>query len=142
MTRVVLDTNVLVSAIIRPPGKPAQILRQAFIRYRLLTCRFILSELVDVLARKHIQTKYDKLVTSKLRVKFIEKIHSLGKVVETRTFLDAVSDPKDNPVLACAVDGRADYLVTGDPHLLKLGIFSDVRILTPTQFLQILETRK
>ena len=132
---VVLDTNVLVSAIIKRVGKPNQILTRAQTNFSWLTCEFILTELIEVLARKHIQTKYKKWVTRFRRDKFLQTVSEVAVVVEVRTQLDAVADPKDNFVLACAVDGRADYLVTGDSHLLTLGKFGRIKIITPAQFL-------
>ncbi len=55
------------------------------------------------------------------------------------SYLSAVSkDLKDNPILACAVDGGADYVISGDRHLLELGIFEEIRVVTPAEFLEIL----
>jgi predicted nucleic acid-binding protein len=46
------------------------------------------------------------------------------------------SDPDDNAVLECALEARAEYIVTGDPHLLNLAEFKDIKIVTPAVFLQ------
>lgn len=138
MRRVVLDTNILVSAAIMPKGKSDQILRQAGIKFELLTSEYILLELARVLARTHIQRKYRDRVTLENQKAYFVALWSLAQVIETQTTLDVVVDPKDNAVLACAVDGRAHYLVTGDPHLLALQKFQDIQIVTPAQFLKIL----
>ena len=47
-------------------------------------------------------------------------------------------DPKDDMVLECAVEGKADFIVSGDPHLLKLKEFRSIKIVTPKQFLDLL----
>ncbi len=139
--RVVLDTNVLVSAIIERRGKPNQIVSLAGIWFEWLTSEFILSEWVEVINRKHIQTKYKKWVTSERQAEFLETAGILAEVVQTHIKLDIVADPKDNHILACAIDGQADYLVTGDPHLLSLSTFEGILIVTPDQFLKALGPR-
>ncbi len=137
--RVLLDTNVLVSTAIKPAGKPAQIFRRAGIHYELLCSEFILEELDDVLARAHIQNKFKDLVTPERREQFMALVRSLAETVELHTTLDVVSDADDNQVLAGAVDGHADFLVTGDPHLLALSQMRECKIVTPDQFLRVLE---
>ena len=136
-----MDTNVLVSTAIKPNGKPAQIFGQAAIRYELICTPYILEELADVLARPHIQRKYKDLVAPARLARFIALIESLAAIVETQTILDIVVDPDDNQILAGAVDGRADYLVTGDPHLLMVRQMGECKIVTPEQFLIVLDTR-
>lgn len=138
MMRVVLDTNVLVSAAIMPGGKSDQILRQASLKFELLTSEYILSELIRVLRRTHIQRKYRDRVTPKNQEEYFAALWAIAQLVETHTKLEVVADPKDDAVLACALDGQADYLVTGDPHLLALQKFRDIQIVTPAQFLKVL----
>jgi len=140
MIRSVLDTNVLVSAVIKKGGKPYRIIYQALVRFEWLTCDFILNELIEVLKRKHIQTKYEDRVTPKGCDRFLEMARTIATVVEVKTAVSVVAeDSKDNPVLACAKDGLANYVVTSDPHLLRLEAFEGVKIVTPAQFLEILE---
>ena len=139
MMRTLLDTNVLVSTAIKPAGKPAQIFRQAAVRFELVCCESVLEELADVLGRAHIQKRYKDLVTPERREQFIAVVRSLAVIVEVHSTLDVVSDEDDNHVLACGVDGHADYLVSGDPHLTKLGEFEGIKIVTPDQFLEILQ---
>ena len=140
MIRSVLDTNVLVSAVIKKGGKPYRIISQVLVRFEWLTCDFILNELVEVLRRKHIQIKYRSRVTPKRCARFLEMARTIATVVEVKTDVSAVAaDLKDNPVLACAKDGQANYVVTGDAHLLKLEAFEGIKIVTPAQFLDILE---
>jgi len=136
--RVLLDTNVLVSTAIKPAGKPAQIFQQADIRYALVCTEHVLDELADVLGRPHLQKNYSDLVAAGRREQFIAVVRSLADMVEPQTTLAAVSDPDDNHILAGAVEGRADFLVTGDPHLLKLRAYDRCKIVSPDQFLSVL----
>ncbi len=98
-----------------------------------------MSEVEVVLGRKHIQTKYQSRVTQGQRAQYLQELRVLAEVVQVQTELHVVSDPKDNPVLACAVDGKANFLVTRDRHLLQLKEYEKVQIVTPEEFLQILQ---
>lgn len=139
MIGAVLDTNVLVSAAIKGDGIPAQILTQAEEKFVLLTSEYILEETAGVLARKHIQSKYRSRVTATRRRDFMTELRDAAVVVEVKTVVSAVSkDLRDNPVLACAMDGSAKYVVTGDKHLLDLGTYEGIRFITPAQFRSIL----
>jgi uncharacterized protein len=138
MMRVLLDTNVLVSTAIKPEGKPGQIFRFAAARYDLLCTEAILAELADVLARPHLQKKYKDLVAPARREQFVNLVQALAEMVTVESRLEVVADPDDNLVLAGAIDGSADYLVTGDPHLLEIGEYQRCRIITPDEFLQLL----
>lgn len=139
MIRAVLDTNVLVSSAIKHLGKPSQILRQAPDRFHLVCSEFILREVAEVLGRAHIQRKYPDQVTPAQRERFVADLRLLAVMVDPQTKLGKMTrDVKDDPVLACAVDGQADYLVTGDPDLLELKEFGAIQIITPDQFLQVL----
>jgi uncharacterized protein len=136
--RAVLDTNVLVSAVIQPAGKPAQILRQAAAGFELICSAYILAELADVLGRPHIQKRYTALVTAERRAQFMALLGALALSPEVTTVLEIVTDAADNQVLAAAVDGQADYLVTGDPHLLGINHYAGCQIVTPDGFIRIL----
>lgn len=142
MIAAVLDTNVLVSAAIRARGIPAQIIGQAEHRFIWLTSEYILAETASVLARKRIQAKYRRRVTPARRRDFLIGVRSSAVLVEVKTAVCVSPDIKDNPVLACAVDASAEYLVTGDQHLLRLETYQGVRIVTPSEFLQILLAHK
>ena len=138
MIRAVLDTNVLVSAEIKPEGNPNQILRRLD-QFEWLTSEYILTELTQVLSRKHIQAKYQKQAAAKAQARYIDLIRAEAIVISVTTEVTAVSkDLKDNPILGCAVDGKAEYVVTGDKHLLELEAYEEIRIVTPSEFLEIL----
>jgi len=135
--RIVLDTNVLISALAFPGSKPDQIL------YRirrgesdLAVSPFILSELDRVLREKFGLTKTE----AGTRVRAIRAIAHLVTPTERIDVITAKDD--DNRILECALAARAEFLVTGDKeHLLPLGSYRDTRIVTPAQFLEILGTK-
>ena len=140
--RVLMDTNVLVSTAIKPLGKPAQIFQRAATRFELLCSEYILEELAEVLVRPHLQKKYKDLLAPERRERFIALVRFLAVMVDAQTRLDMVSDEDDNKILAGAVDGRADFLVSGDPHLLKLRQYGGCKIVSPAQFLAILQAEE
>ena len=128
--RVVLDTNVLISALVWPKSIPAQVValaRQG--RVQSITSPVLLEELRRVLWGK--LGFQEELVET-----MIEVIIAHSEVILPRHTVHAVlADPDDNRVLECAVEGKADAIVTGDHHLLALGTFQSVSILTPRSFL-------
>lgn len=132
--RVVLDTNVLVSALAFPGSKPDQILSR--IRrgeIDLFISPFILSELDRVLQEKFRHTKNE----AEDRVSAISAIAQLVQPTGQVKVIQAKDD--DNRILECATAARADFLITGDKeHLLPLGSFQGTRIVTPADFLDLL----
>ena len=134
--KVVIDTNVLVSALIAPSGTPARVMQQVE-RMQLITSHEILQELARVLQYPRIRRRYN--LDDATIVDFLERLYAASAIVTVNLQVDVIrDDPDDNKFLACAAVGQADYLVTGDPHLLDLGAFHATVILTPRQFLQIL----
>lgn len=138
MIRAVLDTNQLVSMVIRPGGVADQI-RRAWQerRFILLTSTPLLAEFRRVLT-------YPKL-RALIRLSREEEESLLRLLVEeaeiTAGTLQAQvveADPADDAVLACAVEGRADYIVSGDAHLLSLHAHAGIPIITARHFLGIL----
>lgn len=84
--------------------------------------------------------KYRAQVTASKRERYLEAIPQVAELVQVMTSMTEIEeDPEDNPILACGVDGGANHIVTGDPHLLALGTFRGIRIVTPAQFLQVLK---
>jgi len=141
--RALLDANVLVSAAIRPGGKPDQILRRAVTEFVWLTSEYVLSELERALLYPRIQKKYRDLVIAENRAALFGLIRTQAEFVGRGHAIPATSrDINDDPVLAQAADGHADYLVTGDLDLLTLGAFEGIQIVTPEQFLKILDAAR
>lgn len=134
MDRAVLDTNVLVSVTLSK-GAPYEVLQHAedgdFVS---VTSPSIIHETRDVLTR-------DKIPFSESQVDtFIEKILSVSEVIAPEIELDVVEDdPDDNKIIECAVAGNAEYIISGDSHLLSIGEYDGVLILQPDGFLNRLE---
>ncbi|MBI4049627.1 MAG: putative toxin-antitoxin system toxin component, PIN family [Candidatus Doudnabacteria bacterium] len=128
MARVVLDTNVLASALGRG-GIPGAVFKLAIIKQiTAVTSLFLLAELSEVLAKKF-DFASDKinLIEKKLKKKFI--------LVNPRRVVEVLPDNNpDNRVLEAALEGNCDYIVTGDKQLLQLVSWEGIRILTGRDF--------
>jgi putative PIN family toxin of toxin-antitoxin system len=126
--RVVLDTNVIVSGF-GWSGPPAAILDAALDgRLVLVTSPPLLVELRRVLG----YPKLAKVIGEAPRLADLVEVSSV-MVVPSRV-LAVVSDETDNRVLETAVEGAADYIVSGDDDLLELGSFQDILIVRPGEF--------
>src|SRR4030042_3192196 len=142
MIRVVLDTNVLISALISKKSAAPLKLYKAFTtqQFLLITSTSIIEEVEDVINRENI-IKYHKL-SSKQRKQLIEQLLLLSYVtlgaIATGEIL-IVKDPKDDKFIYAALEGNADYIVSGDNHLLDLKTYKDIKIVTPSKFLEIVE---
>ena len=133
MVRVVADTNVFISALMFG-GLPGSFLDLAFLRsFLLLTSPALLDELDEKLRLRFGLSPEDAdLVRARLQ--------SSALVVKPAMILDVIKDdPDDNRVLECALAGEADYMVSGDRHLLKFGSYEGIPILTVRQFMDAVE---
>jgi putative PIN family toxin of toxin-antitoxin system len=90
-------------------------------------------ELVDVLSRSHIQSKYH--VQSDDIIALINVIRLRGELVSPHQTIEACRDPKDNRFLEAALEGKADIIVSGDADLLELQEFEAIPILSVAEFL-------
>jgi putative PIN family toxin of toxin-antitoxin system len=136
--RVVLDVNIIVSALISPLGSPAQIIdlwEQNL--FDLVVTRDILEELERVLHYPKIQKHYHLSETQIAKL-----LHHLKRqatfVSPTQTLSLINDDLSDNRYLEAAVTSQADYLISGDIHLLKLKRHGQTEILLPAGFLALL----
>ncbi len=132
--RVVLDTNVLVSGTIVQHGFPARILALAIAkRVTLIVSPYLLAEYLAVIQRPHIAKQYAGLGD---RTDLIRRFIQANAVSASPSSIEPVihDDPKDDAILACAVEGKAQYIVSGDEHLRSLGRYRGIQILTPRDF--------
>lgn len=133
MLRVVLDTNVLVSAIISN-GKPRELLRKGIAnQFSIVTSDLILEELATVLRRPKFKTSEDEIHRIILALIQSSEIASV-----TSRFEAVKEEPKDDIVINTAYDGHADFIVTGDRHLLELESFRGIKIFTVGSLLELL----
>lgn len=137
--RVILDTNVLVSALLTPDGVPARLLDAWFEgRYELLTSEIQLDELRQVTRHPKVRPYIEPAIAGGL-------VNDLKHFAERLTRLPIVeisNDPADNFLLAMAEAGGADYLATGDKRgVLALKRHGPTRIVTVKRLLEIVERK-
>lgn len=137
--RVVTDTNVLISGLFGIKDSPSSQILKA-IRTQtviLVTSPVILEEVGDVINRERI-IKLTNMSEGE-RADFINMLIARSDVTPGKQLSSAVGrDIKDDKFLACAVEAKADYLVTGDEDLLVLKEYEGIRIITPIEFLNTL----
>ena len=136
--KALLDTNALVSVLLRPDGVSRQIFQRWLDgEFELAISPGTLLELADVLPRPHIFKKYH--LTEQLISQHLDTLRTEAEVAPGSLALDVVpDDPKDNHVLAAALETHCEYIVSGDRHLLDLHEFQGVKIVTPRDFLTLL----
>lgn len=130
---VVLDTNILISAIFWR-GNPYKVILNAFKKkYSLYLSTEILKELEEKLSLKF------KFPEDKIK-NHIGILREYGRIIEPTIKVDIINeDPDDNRILECAVSCNADYIVSGDHHLLKLKEFKGIKIVTAKEFLELIK---
>lgn len=141
MIRAVLDTNLLVSYLLthRPPIATLIDAHLAQEHFVLVTAAALLEELDRVLRYPRLHRYYSE----ESRMRYVALIAALSEVVELPGSVPRICrDPDDDWVIACAVVGEADAIVSGDRDLLALERVGEIPILSAAQFLAILETRE
>ena len=138
--RILLDTDILISGLITPAGdRPPALLLDAARQERvtLVSSAEQLQEFKEVAARPHLQ----KYLKAGVVEEFLRFIDAVAEIVETPLPVVTESpDPKDNMILASAIAGRADLIVSGDKrHILALGTFRNIPIVTPAQAVALLQ---
>ncbi len=134
----VLDTNVAISATINPKGPSARLIDRWRARsFQWVTSPPLLEELEHTLAYPRLG-KY--LASRRPQVnRFLDDLRQNTRLVVPTQQIDVIKrDPPDNRVLEAAVEGRVEYIVSGDNDLLELGQYENIRIITPARFLAIL----
>ena len=139
MIRAVLDANVFVSALIRPAGVPGRLLAR-LIRdqaFQLVISPAILDEIKRSIAYPRVQ-RYLSAPREDLAL-WVDSLGIVGDLVGGDLEVRAVpSDPDDDKYIAAAIEGRASHIVTGDRHLLDLGTYDEIQIVSPRAFLGLL----
>lgn len=136
MTRAVLDTNVVASALLWG-GEPLRLLQAGREqRLALFTSTPLLAELTDILARPKFGKK---IAASQLTVdQLVDRYAALAALVRPLTLTGVAPDPDDDVVLGTALAAHAEWIVTGDKPLLSVGTHQGVRIVGVGQALQII----
>jgi len=130
--RLVLDTNLWISRLLVPGGTAARAVDRALAWGTPLVSEDTLRELSSVLARP----KFDPYVSIEDRRHFLRLLGGVVRVVPILHKVAACRDPKDDKFLHVALNGAAEFIVTGDADLLTLHPFHGVQIVTPSAFLE------
>ncbi len=133
--RVVIDTNVVVSAVLLQRSAPRKAFDATVEHGRLVISTATAAELDDVLRRP----KFDKYVERPRRLEFLAAFIDRAEAIEIVELVAGCRDPKDNKFLELAVNGRASHVISGDADLLALDPFRGISIVTPQQFLAAID---
>jgi putative PIN family toxin of toxin-antitoxin system len=137
--KVVLETNVLVPALIKT-GKPRELLLKIAEKRReaqLILSRGILEEFLEVVNEEKVR----RYVDEEDIVAFLRAVGSIAKIVRVRSKFKVVKeDLEDDVILRTAYDSNANYIVSGDKHLLSLGEFRGTKIVTVNDMLRIVKS--
>ena len=129
--KIVLDTNVLISAL-GWEGKPKKVFNR------------ILNKELDLVISKEQLNEFKKILnypkfkfTEDQKLKFLNIVSEISNIVDIKNKLRIVKeDPDDDIILETAVESNADFIISGDEHLLKLKKFKDIKIVTCSEFLE------
>jgi putative PIN family toxin of toxin-antitoxin system len=129
--RLVIDTNVLISAALKPDGLQRTVLLLALTKpARLYVSEVILAEYREVLARPELQ------IRKGIRQQLLQVIKNRSHLIAPNQRLQVTSDPDDNMFLECADAARADYLITGNQrHFPKF--WKQTKIITTREFITV-----
>lgn len=133
--KITVDTNILISATFWY-GDSNRII--GLIEKK--TINLVLSE--EIIKEYAAVLKYDeimnKIKNKRLEIKYsIQKIVSLSTIVKPKEKIDIIKDdPDDNKILECAKEGKVQFIITNDKHLLKIKVFEGIKIVTPKEFLK------
>jgi len=134
MKRVVLDTNIFVSmAMGGHVGKINDEWRAG--KFILVVSEDIVSEYLDVLQRPKLRLKSRTIAT------IVNRVYRKAEfVAPEEKILVVLADTTDNKFIEAAIEGKTDYIVSGDKHLLELKAYKSIPIITAREFIDILET--
>jgi len=134
MIKVVLDTDELIRTVIKSSGLPDQIV-QAWRdgKFEMVLSPAMLAELAKVLRYPRLRKLHGW--TDAQVDELVDRLRAAATVVAGDVKVSVVADdPNDNVILACAVEVGADYVVSGDAHLLNLKTYRGIRVMTAREF--------
>lgn len=142
MHKIVLDTNIFVSALIKNQSNPGHIID--LVKEKKLV--LVLSP--DILSEIAIVLSYPKLkkihgLTLKGIESHLKWLESISQIIIPTKHLEIIeADPSDNIYLECAIEGSAEFIISGDRHLTDLESYEGVQIMNPASFLKIFPNEK
>ncbi len=132
-SRVVIDTNIFLSAVLNQDSYPARVVEKALLSSQILQSAETWAELEDVLNRE----KFDRYRSIFARRMYFEYLAEFMQHISVITRVSVCRDPKDDKLLELAIDGRADLIITGDKDLLVLNPFEGIPIITLMDYLAL-----
>ena len=129
--RLILDTNILVSAFVFKSETANIVVRDAAKKHTLLFSESTFKELKSTL----LKPKFSEIAELPTIRNFIFNLARIGEFIDPKVKITECRDPKDNKFLELAVAGNADCIVTGDKDLLVLNPFRGIKIISPSDFL-------
>jgi putative PIN family toxin of toxin-antitoxin system len=132
MNRFVLDTNVIVSALLLKDSKPAAAFDAAFRKGVVLVSIPVLEEISEVLSR----SRFDPYIFREERERFLMAFIREAELVDIRQNVRICRDPWDDKFLELALNGKATCIISGDKDLLSIKKFEGIQIVTPDEFLK------
>jgi len=130
--RIVVDTNVIVSATLKKYSTPRKVINHIYYHSILLISPETVKEIEEVLIRP----KLDKYIHIDDRIYFFRRLIEKAVVIETTSRITDCPDPKDNKFLELAVDGNATHIISGDGDLLDMNPYRNIAIISATEFMQ------
>ncbi len=131
--RVVIDTNVFISALLNPLGTPKKVINIAVSQFTILQSEATYQELATRISKN----KFHKYLEKDDRLDFLSSLKNRSLFVDIWHETRVCSDLDDNKFLELAVSGMAQYIITGDKELLILNTYQGIPIITPAEFLVI-----
>ena len=139
-SKVVIDTNTIISAPLSENGNPAMIFELLLLgEINNFRSEEITNEVIEVFHREKIK----KLISEEKIQFIIDNYKKFSELVKPNIELSIVKeDEDDNRILECAETANVDYVISGDEHLLNLKNHKNIRIVSPKEFLQVYKTSK
>lgn len=133
--RVVLDTNVLISALAHSGYSREFVFTLLSENVKIILSDYILSEIEDVLRRNKFKDKPILHTLKDFITRDVDLVQVSFKIPKT-----PLRDPKDHPILRTAQNGRAQFIITGDEDLLTLKSYRNINIVSMIEFLELLKS--
>ena len=139
MIKTVLDTNILISGLIVKGNSPPKIIDYLRLnKFLLITSEYLLWEFQQTVRYPKIRQKY-KLAGKEIK-EYFQAIKNRSKKIQIQAIPKIISeDFSDNLVLATAIEGKADFIVSGDKHLLNLNSYKKIKIIKAGKFVNTLK---
>lgn len=137
--RAVIDTQILLRAVINRRSLPARIVYELADEYTLLLSEATLGEIEDVLRRPKVRQKFE--LSDEAIQELLQRL-ARGERIVVQNVPPVSRDPKDNIFLACALTGNAQYIVSEDKDLLVLNPYNSIKIINALDFFAVIKSQK